>query len=145
MATLLENLINEIEAGKESPSASFLPMARYYSPMDFLLYLNEDVSYRAERVDPFLTVLWHPVDEKLVGIKLKGFRFIFERLKSILDLRDTAFLPVVKAIEIAMVGGLGQAFIENHERERLRTLYAKAKDVAREAQFNPQELYREAA
>lgn len=142
MTELLKNLLNEIAA---ESAACFKPVARYYSSMDFLLFLKEDVSYRGDRVDPFLTVLWHPTEDRLVGIKLKGFRFIFERLKSILDLKDDQFLPVVKALEIAMVGGLGQAFIDKHEKQRARELYEKAKEVSQGAHFDPKELYKQAA
>jgi hypothetical protein len=147
MATLLDYLLKE--TGADLLPKAFEPVARYYGSMDFLLFLKEDVSYRADRVDPFLTVLWHPEEDRLVGVKLKGFRFIFERLKSLLDLQETQWLPVVKAIELAMVGGWGQGFIDKHERERdkervrahdFRDKYQKAMEVAREAKFDPSQL-----
>ena len=78
----------------------------------------QDCSYRAERIDQFLTVLWHPYEEKLVGIKIKGFGFLFERVKSILNLKDEHFFPVIKALEAAVVGGMAEAIMSRHEQER---------------------------
>jgi len=62
----------------------FQPCARYYGAMDILLYLETDLPYRADRVDPFLTLLWHPGKEEAIGVKLKGFRFLFQRAQAIL-------------------------------------------------------------
>lgn len=52
-------------------SNEFKPCVGYYSAMNLILYLNEDCSYRAQYVDSFLEVLWHPYEDKIVGIKLK--------------------------------------------------------------------------
>jgi len=89
----------------DSPEG-FTPVARYYSGMDFVLYLNKDCSYRADRVDEFLTLLWHPTEDNLVGVKLKGFRCLFQAIKKVLDFKETDFVPLVKALELAMFGGL---------------------------------------
>jgi hypothetical protein len=64
--------------------SEFKPSAKYIAPMDCLIYLKEDCSYRAVRVDPLRTVLLHPTDDYPVGIKLKGMRHIFERYRAIL-------------------------------------------------------------
>ena len=74
MANFVEGLMPH---GWTPKKGEFKPLARYFPEMDFLIYLNEDCSYRADRVDAFLTVLWHPERDALVGIKLKGFRFLF--------------------------------------------------------------------
>ena len=113
--------------------------------MDFLLYLNEDCSYRADRVDPFLTVLWHPHEQRLVGIKLKGFRFIFNVVKSVLDLKEDQFLPVVKALEIATVGGVAETMMQHHKKDRMQELYAKAKEFADGVTFDPRDMQQKAA
>lgn len=82
--------------------SKFAPVARYYSAMDLMLYVSEDCSYRASRIDAFLTVLLHPQDDRVVGIKLKGVRFLFERVKAILGLSDSEFLPLVRVLEVAL-------------------------------------------
>ena len=113
----------------------FAPVARYYPEMDFVLYLNEDCSYRADRVDTFLTVLWHPLDNRLVGVKIKGFKFIFTQLEKIIDdLNDKDFIPLVKAIEIALVGGYAEALMDQVERERNLRFYTDAIKLVGEVQ-----------
>lgn len=119
MGTLLQNLLVEARIDPGAEKEPFAPVARYYPTMDFLLYLNEDCSYRADRVDPFLTLLWHPYENKLVGIKLKGFKFLFERLKALCELEDNQFFPIIKAIELAVVGGMGDAFMEDPGKTRV--------------------------
>ena len=53
------------------PFKVFEACACYYEPMDFILYLQEDVPYRADRIDYFLTLLWHPYEPHAIGIKPK--------------------------------------------------------------------------
>ena len=77
----MDAFLNKLSLGQTVEEGGFRPVARYYPPMDFLLYLKEDCSYRADRVDQFLTLLWHPYKDELVGIKLKGIRFIYEKNK----------------------------------------------------------------
>ena len=118
----------------------FTPQARYLESMDFLIYLKEDVSYRADRVDSFLTVFWHPQEDRLVGIKLKGFRFLFQRVKDILELKETDFLPLVKALKIALVAGMAEWLMEDVEKRRkLESLYRKAQKLAVGIEVSPDE------
>jgi hypothetical protein len=121
--SILQNLLADARKAPGASDAPFSPVARYYPGMDFLLYLNQDCSYRADRVDPFLTVLWHPYEDRLVGVKLKGFRFLFDRIKSVLDLKEDHFVLVVKAIEIALVGGVAEAMMLKQETSRILHLY----------------------
>jgi len=51
----------------------FAPAARYFKPIDALIYLNEDCSYRTKVVDENLSLLLHPSEDKVVGIMLNGF------------------------------------------------------------------------
>jgi hypothetical protein len=123
----------------------FEPSARYYGPMDYILYLEEDVAYRADRVDRFLTLLWHPYEDRAIGVKLKGFRFIFERMREILrtkeaDIAADGFLPLITAFEVAMTAGIGAAIMATAERQRLDERYAKARELVKNVQFNPREL-----
>ena len=109
----------------------FVPVARYFPDMDYVLYLNTDCSYRADRVDTFLTVLWHPQEDKLVGVKLKGFRFIFSQLQKIIELKDNDFVLLVKAIEIALVGGYAESLLAKVEQERHMGFYHKAIELTK--------------
>jgi hypothetical protein len=52
--------------------------------MDCLIYLREDVSYRAVRLDQYRTVLLHPQEDRAVGVKLKGTRFFIEEARALL-------------------------------------------------------------
>ena len=126
---------------------SFEPTAKYYHAMDFLLYLREDCSYVADRVDPFLTVLYHPHDQsRIVGIKLKGFRFLFDQLRKIVEhLESEHFLPVVKFIEMALVAGMAEAYIDQN-RERIKKSYDDARGLVAGVEFDQRELgFKEAA
>lgn len=144
MATLIENLLNESRNNPNAASEAFKPVARYYPALDFMLYLNEDCSYRADRVDAFLTVLWHPHKEHLVGIKLKGFKVMFNQLKKIADLKDEHFLPLIKILELAAMGGLAEQMMRD-QKERVLRLYDRAREIAKGAQFDSRDLYQEAA
>jgi hypothetical protein len=113
----------------DQKAKAFVPKARYYSGMDFLLYLNEDCSYRADRVDSSLTLLWHPSKDKLVGLKLKGFLAIFKALSEILESESAQSIPVVKMLrflEYSLEKCVADGALERFELERLRERYEKA-------------------
>ncbi len=45
--------------------------ASYYPDMDWLLMLTEDVAYRADPLVPgVVDVLWHPYENRIVGLKI---------------------------------------------------------------------------
>lgn len=114
MDTFLERLVEN--AGQQG---AFKPVARYFPEMDFLMFLTKDCSYRAKRVDAFLTVLYDPYEDKLVGVKLKGFKYLFERFRAaskIEQLKD--FVELTRILEVAMVGGLGQAMMDSYDEQR---------------------------
>jgi len=124
----------------------FVPCARFYEDMDVLLYLEEDIAYRADRVDSFLTLLWHPDKEEAIGVKLKGFRFLFQRLQSILrsdgvKLGDEKFVPMISALEVALTAGLGSAITADAEHaRRVEEKYEKARRLIDSATFDTGEL-----
>jgi len=103
----------------------FEPCATYSAPMDCIVYLREDESYRADRIDQFLTILWHPHEDRVIGIKLKGIRFLFESLRSIVqtvtrkDPLDDKFVPLVGAIELALKMRAGVVLTEKFEKNRV--------------------------
>jgi hypothetical protein len=120
---------------EEKEKTEYSPVARYYTAMDHMLYLSEDCSYRADRVDPFLTVLWHPHEERIVGIKLKGVRFLFERVKAIVGLSDSDFMPLVKALEVALTVTL----VAETDAGELQKKYAGARKLAADVRVPSEE------
>jgi hypothetical protein len=74
----------------DSAIPKFQPCARYIAPMDCLIYLREDCSYRAVRLNAYQTVLLHPYEDRPVGVKLKGMRFLHTRLRAILKAAKVA-------------------------------------------------------
>jgi hypothetical protein len=133
--------------------ADFVPAARYYAPMDSVVYLREDVSYRADRIDAFLTLLWHPHDDRAVGLKIKGFRFIFERLRAQAAARGNeipnhVFISLLEAVELAISVGLGSAITDEAEQDRMEEAtkrakkYEKARDLARSVEIDSKDIAR---
>ena len=117
----------------------------YYAPMDVVLYLEEDVAYRADRVDRFLTLLWHPYEKRAIGIKLKGFRFIYDRMCEILKTHgipvpEDGFLPLVTAFEVAMTAGQGAAMMLSAEQQRFTERYAQARAIIQDVRFDTREM-----
>lgn len=131
---LVESLYAQSGAAEDG---EFCPFARYVRGWDALIWVNADVSYRADRVDSFLTLFWHPQEERLVGIKLKGFRFIFTQVRDALRLREEDWIPLVKALEAALERD-GENLREDCERKRLEG-YKKATRFAQAAGIPPQE------
>jgi hypothetical protein len=121
----------------------FKPGARYYEPMDCVIYLKEDVSYSADRIDTFLTLLWHPHENRPVGVKLKGFRWLFQRWQALcrgsnFAVPDGHFVPLVKAIEIALTARLGEILTlaaqadrqeQQAEHDRIVAKYDTAREI----------------
>src|SRR5947207_2789396 len=79
-------------------SGPFKPAAKYYRAMDHLLYLQEDCAYRADRVDEWLTLLWHPHHWELVGIKLKGIHAVFKDLMIETGSNQPDVLPIAELL-----------------------------------------------
>ena len=46
--------------------------AWYCEAMDMTMYLAEDCSYRAQHIDGGMSVLWHPTEDRIVGVQLHG-------------------------------------------------------------------------
>jgi hypothetical protein len=140
MNTLIEGLFPE---GRPA-AVEFHPVSRYFGPIDAMVYVREDGSYRADRVDPFLTILWHPTEERLVGVKLKGFRFLFEQILAIdPELKKEHFVSFVRALEFAFAAGLGEKLTDEHEetrkRKRVRN-YAEARKFVKDVTIPGEEL-----
>jgi hypothetical protein len=103
----------------------FQPHAKYHHGLDMVVYLAEDCSYMSEPVDGFLTLLWHPHDVRLVGIKLKGFRYAFFQLQHKLGWKEGDWLPLKCFIETWLTNGLGHEILKSEEAKKK---YRLAKD-----------------
>jgi hypothetical protein len=105
----------------------FTPIASYYETMDILIYLNADVSYRAERVDEWLTLLWHPYRKELVGIQLKGFRCACRESAALSRIakNDDVFLPLAALVASRFLKEEAEALIEAPMKERREALMRK--------------------
>lgn len=98
MPDIKETIGSAIDAlPKFRPGVFFLP------EMDSLIFLKEDEDYRADRVDQILTLLWHPTEPKLVGIKLKGFRWIYQHLLEVGAIAENNFLTIVAVLDGAFL------------------------------------------
>ena len=117
-------------AHASSGSDAYVPTAKYIPAMDCLIYLREDCSYRAVRLNQSLTVLLAPYEDRPVGVKFKGVREMYERLGSIArSLGVQGKMPPLRLValwELAYTED-GEAHTEAAERERQRGLAKRAK------------------
>ncbi len=117
------------------PLAKFERVARYIAPMDCLIYLREDCSYRAVRLNAYTTVLLHPYEDRPVGVKLKGMRFLNERLKAIIKAAGSVGnieINLEAFWEVALTAD-GEFAIERAEGERQNQLKQRAREVIKDA------------
>jgi hypothetical protein len=157
MAAVGASLDALLSAWGDGELQSFKPTARFYEAMDCVIYLTDDLAYRADRVDGFLTLLWHPNEDKLIGVKLKGFRFLFGRLQAILrntdvTVPDAEFVPLIKAIELALTTRLTALFEKaleeddadkvrlEEERRELESRYRQARELVDSVAVDASEL-----
>ena len=96
----------------------FQPHAKYHHGLDMVIYLAEDCTYTSEPVDGFLTIFWHPSRERAIGVKLKGFRHTFLKLKAKNGWSEDSFLPLIEFIEAALASGVGDEIMREEERRR---------------------------
>jgi len=126
-------MINLAEFGAGTPRAlptDFRPVAKYIPAMDCLIYLREDVSYRAIRLDQYRTVLLHPQEDRAVGVKLKGMRFVTEKARVVLRSvgADTTHFKLITLWEMALTED-GDTTVAVAEAERKRQYAMRAKDL----------------
>jgi hypothetical protein len=94
-----------------------------------------------------MTILWHPYEDRAVGVKLKGGRYLFELVRAALEplghtITDDHFLPLMSAIRLAMTVRGGEQMTEHAEGERMMRqkrrsdLYRQAMDLVGEAKID---------
>lgn len=111
----------------------FRPFARYNHGMDALVYRSTPGTCVAQRVDQFVTVLWDVDRTDLVGVKFKGFRYIFNTLRSQHGW-TTDFLPLAKVLE-ALMAKVGDDILEEQ-----RELYVRAKKCVERVHLTEKDL-----
>ncbi|MGA8991302.1 MAG: hypothetical protein WB500_13150 [Rhodoplanes sp.] len=126
-------MINLAEFGTDASKSfatEFRPAAKYIPAMDCLIYLREDVSYRAVRLDPYRTVLLHPQEDRPVGVKLKGMRFVTEKARAVLRSvgLDLKGLKLITLWEMALTEN-GEEVVAAAETERKQQYAARAKQL----------------
>lgn len=125
----MTSFMEQLSPSWNPDSDGFRPVARYYPAMDHLLYLNEDCTYRADRVDEWLTLLWHPYKWELVGIKLKGIRAIFREFLTGPNGVEGDVLPIAELLGLLLMSGGAANIMKAHEgarREKLQHKYRLA-------------------
>ena len=129
----LSDVIAEL-TGDTEPIPEFREVAYYDRKMDCLMYLNEDTAYRAERISGLLTVLWSQEDEdKLVGLKLKGFGWLYGKAVESGALGEEQFGEFIRWLELALyesAKGMMEEYLMAGQRElapRVRQIVQSAK------------------
>jgi len=111
------NILNEALKADfgASLSENFDKGASYYSKIDCIEYLSDDVIAISDRIDPFLTVLWNEDFTAYVGFKLKGFHaWYVERTSEVVE---AEFNLLVEALEYH-VGKIGDEMFPDDPKRK---------------------------
>lgn len=93
----------------EAPSfAPFRPCVSYSAPLDTLTYLTQDASVRVKVIDEFLSILLHPYEDLLMGVKIHQVGFLCAALQAALrsvtgkDMSDIPNVPLGALMDLAL-------------------------------------------
>lgn len=112
-----------------SLTAAVVPVATYFEDSDCVEFIKEDTVAIHRRIDPILTLIFDDTRQRLIGFKIKGFKYIYnEVLKPISALHDVEFVDLVPAIEHVFTK-IGKDMIVDDDRKRA---YQAAYRLARE-------------
>ena len=114
----------------------FEPTAYFDPEMDQLIYLRTNESYRASRVDEYLTLLWNAQEMTLVGIKLKGFRSLFDDLKARGIVDEVHFIPLCRVVSEVLHIAMGESQGDGYRAK----LYRQAEVVVGDYRYDPRNL-----
>jgi hypothetical protein len=104
----------------------FQPHAKYHHALDMVVYRAESGPYVSEPVDEFLTLFLDAQNpERLVGVKLKGFRFYFLKYREKIGWTEEDFLPLMRVVETMLNDGLGYELVRREERRKKYELAVK--------------------
>jgi hypothetical protein len=118
--------MGDLMESNEWLGTTYRPCATYFGDSDCVEYVNEDVVCVYSRIDEFLTLIYDDTRIRVIGFKLKGFRFFFERMKAHLELNNAHFIKVVALIE-EICRDIGDDLIADNARQRA---YMAARKIA---------------
>jgi hypothetical protein len=114
-----------------SLTAAVVPVATYFEDSDCVEFVKEDTVAIHRRIDPILTLIFDDTRQRLIGFKIKGFKYIYnEVLKPISALQGVEFVDLVPAIEHVFTKIGKEVFAADDDRKRA---YQAAYRLAREA------------
>jgi hypothetical protein len=115
-----------------------MPTRTHYSrALNTLLLLTEELSYIAQPIDSFLTILWHPDEKRAVGFQLMEAQLLFSRLHAILVFNDYDTVPLYKVVEMARMGGLIEATPDSSDLDEANRFYDIAQKLAGAITLSP--------
>ncbi|HKB16325.1 MAG TPA: hypothetical protein VKF62_09670 [Planctomycetota bacterium] len=88
----LRNLLRRVEEGAVRVP---LPSGWYSREGDCVFFFNEDVPYRAERVDDLLTLYRALGSDRIVGAEVKGIRNLPKHHRLVLEVFRTGYVEMV--------------------------------------------------
>lgn len=88
----------------------FRPTTLYVSQLDELLFVLEDCSWRCEPIDCMLSLLLHPYEERVVGVKIAEARVIVEAARAEQGLSPADPVPAALVAESAFFDQAGPAY-----------------------------------
>jgi hypothetical protein len=105
-------------------ASDYSPAAIYYDGADMMEYVREDIPSIARRVDEFLTLVMSLQDRHLIGVRLKGFKYIYNKKLSLLAKSqsvpgkdDAQFMLLTKVFEELMTK-IGNEMMAQLDRKR---------------------------
>ena len=109
-------------------SDPYEPKAVYFSDSDCIEYVREDTICVYDRVDKFLTLIYDETNLVLIGFKLKGIKYIFNRLSPKHNLSQDHFVEMIEILT-AVCTDLGNELTAD---QHLASAYKAAKKLARQ-------------
>jgi hypothetical protein len=105
-------------------ASDYSPAAIYYDGADMMEYVREDIPSIARRVDEFLTLVMSLQDRHLIGVRLKGFKYLYNKKLSLLAKSelvpgkdDAQFMLLTKVFEELMTK-IGNEMMAQLDRKR---------------------------
>lgn len=115
--------------GVSVSSGVFQARAVYRRNMDFIEYMTKDEVTVSERIDKFLTLIWNFQQDEVVGFKLKGFQFIYDKFIRKPDDYSPPFLEIAAVLE-TLIEEVGEQVLEELNASQ-REAYERAITLAR--------------
>ncbi len=119
----------EAHLGVSMSEGIFTPCAVYRRNMDFIEYMTKDEVTVSDRIDHFLTLIWNLQQDEVVGFKLKGFQFVYDKFIKQQGNDSPAFIEIAPVLE-RLISAAGKQFLEDLNAAR-REAYEQAINLAR--------------